>query len=208
MFSPCEAINEKLKKDSYFNNAFVKSITRDEAHKILLELPVGTYLIRNSNSYEDQYVLSVLDVNDLLKNFTFAPSIDSRNEIAFKIGNMEFDSMQRFIEYYRVNPLSGSLKLASPYIDVKRRSDISFDENENKELTQIMAKLTPNIQLPKKAVALIHYHPLWNDDTLLRFKKNDKIIILKASDDNYWEGANEQTGLSGLIAPIHIKWDE
>jgi len=73
--------NETAYKNSDYQKCYFPHLTKDECENLLFSKPAGTYLIRDSESQKNTYVLMVRDNNDEIPVRNNRISVDSRGRV-------------------------------------------------------------------------------------------------------------------------------
>lgn len=161
---------------------------RTQAETILLNQRAGLFLVRDSQSLQGGYVLSVSE------NRKVSHYIITQRNGQYQIGDQTFSDLPEIVDYYRRHFLdTTTLVEAAP-----RQTPVEADSAVGGP-----GAAAPPVPSPEVRVRAKYNFPGKDPDDL-PFKKNDILTIIKKEEEQWWM-ARDCTGKEGVIPVNYIE---
>jgi len=168
-------------------NWYHGGLSRSKAESILLNERPGLFLVRDSQTLQGGYVLSVSE------NRKVSHYIITQRNGRYQIGDQTFNDLPEIVEFYRRHFLDTTTLVEA----AQKVSNGGGDE----VTTTAAAASAPPVAETQKVKA--KYNFPGNDPDDLPFKKNDILTIIKKEEDQWWM-ARDCTGKEGMIPVNYV----
>jgi len=170
-----------LHKYSWYHGA----LGRAKAESILLNQRPGLFLVRDSQTLQGGFVLSVSE------NRKVCHYIITQRNGQYQIGEQTFNDLSEIVEFYRRHFLD-----TTTLVEAAPREDDS---------TELFSSTLPAAPPPVVEVVKVKakYNFPGNDPDDLPFKKNDILTIMKKEEEQWWM-ARDCTGKEGMIPVNYV----
>lgn len=164
------------------------SLSRAKSESILLNQRPGLFLVRDSQTLQGGYVLSVSE------NRKVCHYIITQRNGQYQIGDQTFNDLAEIVDFYRRH-----------FLDTTTLVEAAARQNDAIEPVGAAAPAAP-VPLPLAADVVkvkAKYNFPGNDPDDLPFKKNDILTIIKKEEDQWWM-ARDCTGKEGMIPVNYV----
>lgn len=164
------------------------SMSRAQSESILLNQRPGLFLVRDSQTLQGGYVLSVSE------NRKVCHYIITQRDGQYHIGDQTFNDLAEIVDFYRRHFLD-----TTTLVEAAPRQPVGI------ESVGVAAPAAPVPLAPAADVIKVKakYNFPGNDPDDLPFKKNDILTIIKKDEEQWWS-ARDCTGKEGMIPVNYV----
>lgn len=172
----------------YMYSWYHGALGRPAAESILLNNRAGLFLVRDSQSLQGGYVLSVSE------NRKVSHYIITQRNGQYQIGDQTFNDLPEIVDFYRRHFLD-----TTTLVEAAARQNAVEDP-----AVPAGPPGPPSAPVPEELRVKAKYNFPGNDPDDLPFKKNDILTILKKEEEQWWM-ARDCTGKEGMIPVNYVE---